>query len=258
MPSGSRLVLGSIGTNGESPCRLLRRALKLFGRKAGAGRPNIAAVRVSQSWLVALFCLISAIAGAALANPLMESLSNAGVFGPGSYTDHAMVDVFAAVVLAATGGIVWIAFQVKKWLARSVTRPDWMRRSNVALDSRTLMRLLPAIFTLQIATLYAMETVEQIAIYGHILGPTIWLGGPAVISLLTHAVIGIAATFMLRHALRKCARAVAAIVCFVVRQLAVVRTHANLTVALARRALFIPSSSPIPCRIGERAPPLSA
>lgn len=193
-----------------------------------------------------------------MANPTMESLSNAGAFGPGNYTDHALVDVFAAIALGAAGSLLWIVFQVRKWLAGSVSLPDWMRRSDLALDLRTLVRLIPAIFVLQIAVLYSMETLEQIAIYGHILGPAIWLGGPALISLLMHLVIGVATTFMLRHGLRQCARAVAIIVCFVARLLIAIGAHTSIAVALARRAPFVASSSPLPCLIGKRAPPLSA
>jgi hypothetical protein len=64
-----------------------------------------------------------------------------------------------------------------------------------ALPVHVVTRLLPAIFVLQMLSLLAMETIEQLAVYGHPLGGTLWLGGPIVASLLMHAAIAIVVAF---------------------------------------------------------------
>src|SRR5208283_1357179 len=45
-----------------------------------------------------LFCGTVAILAAALADPLVEFASNAGLFGGGAFTDHSMLDVLPALI----------------------------------------------------------------------------------------------------------------------------------------------------------------
>ena len=46
--------------------------------------------------------------------------------------------------------------------------------------------MLPSVFAMQMAALFCMETLEQIAVTGHPFGGSIWLGGPVAVSLFAH------------------------------------------------------------------------
>jgi hypothetical protein len=116
-----------------------------------------------------------AVISAAIADPIVEFASNAGWFGAGRFTDHSNLDVVPALI-AGVGLLV--LYLVRK--ARAIV----LERSSLGLGA-----LLPLIFTLQILTLYAMETAEQLVVWRHVLGPTVWLGAPAPISIAIHATI---------------------------------------------------------------------
>lgn len=215
-------------------------------------------VSLSRPWIRALFCVAAAFIGAATADPFIERLSNAGVFGSGNFTDRSTVDVLPALAIGVAGAILWVLIQVRKILGVPLAKPDWLRRSARAIDLRSAVSLYPAILVLQIAILFLMETLEQVAVYGHVIGPLIWLGGPVAVSLVTHAFVCLSVTLVLHRILRKCSVAIAGIVRFVAGLFTVLPAHALRVVMLASRAAFRSAASPLPCRIGERAPPLSA
>jgi hypothetical protein len=133
-----------------------------------------------------------------VADPIVEGLSNAGFFGPGRFTDHSTSDVAPALGV----GLAFASLYVRVLIRRALSRPgrprEWMRASNAALKSTGLVRMFPATFVLQIAALFAMESVEQLLVAGHLMGGTVWLGGPVALSLGFHAIVGlvVAAVFM--------------------------------------------------------------
>ena len=115
--------------------------------------------------------------------------------------------------------------------------------------------LLPSIFVLQMVTLYAMETAEQLLVFRHVLGPTIWLGAPPAISLAVHATVCLAVTC----AIVRSRRTLAATTLRVVRLILAIATfapHSTAPIAARRfnRRCF-KEFLPILCAIGERAPP---
>jgi hypothetical protein len=116
--------------------------------------------------------------------------------------------------------------------------------------------MLPAIFIVQIAMLWTMETIEQHVVVGHGLGPTIWLGGPIAASLTIHALFCIGAALLARRILivvePRAIRIVRAILAFFLR---VFRSSAH---PLQRHRREIPASilSPTLRHIGKRGPPL--
>ncbi|TAM60913.1 hypothetical protein EPN52_04120 [bacterium] len=149
-----------------------------------------------------VFCVAAACTAAALVDPLMETLSNSGLFGPGPLTDHSTIDVIPALGVGAALSLTFIIALVRRTLARAVDR--------VALPP-----LLPVIYALQLSALCAMETVEQIVITGHPLGGTIWLGGPMLISLSVHAAGCVVVTLALSRLLRWSARTLVRVVALV-------------------------------------------
>jgi hypothetical protein len=129
--------------------------------------------------------LAAAAIAAAIADPLVEWASNAGLFGPGTYTDHSNLDVLPALGIGTAFLAAHLFLRVRRMLHR-VPAPGLARISCDALRSG-IAPLLPAIFGMQLLTLFAMETIEQVVVCGHVLGGAIWLGAPVAIGLASHA-----------------------------------------------------------------------
>jgi hypothetical protein len=138
------------------------------------------------------FCIAAAAIAAAIADPLVEGVSNAGWFGRGLYTDHSNLDVLPTLALGAILVVLYLVLRVRR---------DLLQASDDALHT-TVSRLLVPIFALQLALLASMETLEQIAVAGHSLGRTVWLGGPIWFSLGVHAAVCVAVTFGLAKMLQ--------------------------------------------------------
>lgn len=191
------------------------------------------------------FSLAVAVIATAIADPIVEFASNAGWFGSGSYTDHSNLDIVPAL-LAGVGLLALLL----------------VRRAPAILAGQALpsgiAALLPTIFTLQVVTLYLMESAEQLIVWGHAFGPTVWLGGPPAISLAIHAAICLAVTF----AIARSKRTLAATTLRVIRLITAIasfteRATAPVPVCRTRNACF-KKFLPVLCTIGERAPPLAA
>jgi len=207
---------------------------------------------VNRTALRAWFVLAVAWIAAAAADCLVEGLSNAGFFGPGSYTDHSNLDVLPTLIAGAAFVALHLALRVRA--AFDPAAPSLLRAGSAALSSG-FARLLPAIFALQIVTLFAMESTEQRIVAGHLLGGTVWLGGPVLAALAIHAVICAIAAFSLAGAIRLCARTAVRII-VLLRAVVVPRAHAALSPFHYRsRGMALRRPAPVLCRIGERAPP---
>ncbi|HXW52336.1 MAG TPA: hypothetical protein VEJ41_10125 [Candidatus Acidoferrales bacterium] len=139
------------------------------------------------------FCAAVATVAAAIADPLVESASNAGWFGPGRFTDHSTWDVIPVLTI----GLVLAAFHVWARVRRALARDHVPGpRSKECWQLQTSVRLLPIIFGLQMAVLFAMETIEQRVVHGTLYGGTVWLGGPVAVSLTVHAATCILVTLL--------------------------------------------------------------
>ena len=163
----------------------------------------------------ALFTVTAAIAAAALIDPLVEGLSNAHAFGGAVYTDQSNLDVLPALAIAALLATAFLGLAVARAFRREGTLTRWIRASAIHLDPLSVRRLLPAIFALQLATLFSMETLEQLVVHGSLEGGTIWLGGPVAVSLLVHAVGCCVISFVLSRGLQALAKRIVDAVCFV-------------------------------------------
>jgi hypothetical protein len=208
--------------------------------------------------MLVLFCATAALVAAAFADPIVEALSNAGAFGKGGYTDHSLLDVIPALSIGAMSAGLWLFVQVRKMIGLRVVKPQWIQSSAFALDARSVVKLLPAVFALQITILFAMESLEQLYVHGHILGPLVWLGGPILVSLVTHAFACALVAFTLMRVLRNCASAVFTLARFIAHLFSRLRPNVRKTFVRAQWCLSTRFPSPVLGRIGERAPPLSA
>jgi hypothetical protein len=189
------------------------------------------------------FCAAIAVIAAALADPIVEFASNAGCFGAGRFTDRSNVDVAPAIAVGAAL-LVWYL----------------VAKAHVVLAGRALPRriapLLPIVFGLQMTALWAMETTEQLALYGHVIAPEVWLGGPPAYSLAIHGLICAVVTFIVARSLRRLA--VTALRVIELIRATVTRRGCNLEWRPARclQDRSFKKRAPVLCRIGERAPPL--
>ncbi len=157
-----------------------------------------------------LFCLTAAFTAAALADALVEGLSNRGAFGSGRFTDHSNADVLPALAAALVFAALFLFGVVRRTLPRSrVGRMSaWLRDSRAAVPLPTALRLLPLTFVLQTATLFCAETLEQLAVAHHALGGTVWLGGPLLASTALHTAICVLVVVMLVRLLDWVARSI--------------------------------------------------
>lgn len=223
------------------------------GRWASGSTRPVAEVRVTvpqqtrttRTW----FCLAAALVAASIADPLVEFASNAGVFGPGSFTDHSNQDVLPALAAGLALGAVYVFLRARHMLER---------RGGGAVGAPGVKLLLPSVFALQIALLYLMETAEQCVVAGHTLGGTVWLGGPPLASLAVHAAVcGLTTLLMGRLARALSQRAVTLVACIVAAIGSAPRSSAHILRHVTRWA-DARRRAPLLSRIGERAPPQPA
>jgi|SRR5579872_2510434 len=201
------------------------------------------------------FCAAVAMIAASIADPLMEGASNAGWFGPGNFTDHSNWDVVPVVMVGLVFVALHLCLRVRKALAGAQHFPNWLRLTADALGP-SVTRLVPFIWLAQILVLYLMETTEQQVVYGHVLGGTLWLGGPAAVSLTAHAAICALVTASAARVLRAFADATVQLV-QIVRALGKFPAFAAPATPLNLFDLFdLHRSVRVLCRIGERAPPV--
>lgn len=203
-----------------------------------------------------LFCFAAAVTAAALIDPMVEFAANSGLFGPGTFTDHSNLYVVPALVTGLALAVLFVMALVRRSMNLGARyAPNWLRWFSRASSARSLLRLLPAIFVLQLCVLWALETVEQIVVTGHSLGGTLWLGGPVISSVVMHAVGCFVVTWLLSKALRRSAETIVK----VVRLVCAILYDAPRTSAASRpRSTEMPWSAlrePVLARLSGRAPP---
>src|SRR5579863_7532885 len=90
------------------------------------------------------FCAAVAMIAAAIADPLVESASNAGWFGPGNFTDHSTWDVVPAFLVGLFFVALYLWLRVRTALDAHRDSHDWPRIASDALGPN-VVRLVPAI-----------------------------------------------------------------------------------------------------------------
>lgn len=228
------------------------------GEGAQSVAPKPAGVLARRPSVLLWFALTVAFVAAAIADPLVEAVSNAGVFGSQTLTDHSSFDVIPMLVVGFAGAFLWTLLQVKRLLSGANSKAPWIQRSALALDDRTVAAFYPAIFVSQIGILLGMETLEQLIVRGHVLGPLVWLGGPIAFSLATHAAISLAVAATLQRILLRCSAAIVHVVRFITRLFTLLAPRSVVSFARSTESFGSRILAPLPCRIGERAPPIPA
>jgi hypothetical protein len=128
------------------------------------------------------FCVAVALIAATVADAIVEFASNSGWFGAGNFTDRSNWNIIPALLV----GMVFVGLHLYLRVRTALRwAPNWRDVSSAL--GRRFMSLVPWIFAAQIASLYLIETSEQLVVYHHSLGGIIWLGGPTFASLAAHA-----------------------------------------------------------------------
>lgn len=213
--------------------------------------------RVESSAYRLPFLIAVALVAAALGDALVESVSNTGIFGP-SYFDNNHLSVVPALLAGFVLTLEAIGLRCFEVYRRARTRRDWLIDAATCIAARSTAWDVPWVFVMQIAALFVMESTEQLVFGGKLLGGTVWLGGPILVSLAIHALIGAVCTFLLGWSMRAISETVASLVVTAIAfiTLALARTVAGAILARRDELAFPRAQSPHAHQIGERAPPL--
>jgi hypothetical protein len=191
------------------------------------------------------FLLAVALIAAAIGDPLVETIANTGILGPG-YLDNNHSSVVPALIAGFSVAVLLIGWQCRQFLR-------W--RHNVV--ERPLADM-PYVFALQLAALFAMESCEQILCEGGMLGGTAWLGGPVWFSLFAHGLIGAICTVLVARGMRAIVPRAATLVETVFERVLCTfgQTVATLFVRRDDDAMRARTQVLHVHQCGERAPPL--
>jgi hypothetical protein len=204
------------------------------------------------------FLFAVALIAAAIADPVVESVANSGIFG-GHYAD----DNHTSVIPTLLGGLLLVleivAVRCIDMLRRAPNRSR-VRFADIArgIGTRSAAHDLPLVFVMQLAVLFLMESTEQLLVGGTLLGGTVWLGGPIVFSLAMHAFIGAGSLFAIQRVVRAVVSAFASLVGIAIEFILLARNLGEPVLVLGRRdELGRPrAQAPHVRQIGGRAPPL--
>lgn len=202
------------------------------------------------------FCLAVALIAGALADPLVESVSNTGVFG-GHYADDNHITIVPTLLV---GVVLVLQISIVRCFAtrrQSGLHRDWLVDVAMRISARPPMQDFACVFGLQIAALFVMESLEQIVGGGRLLGGTAWLGGPIAFSLLTHALVCVGCMFAVNGAMRAIVTTFAALIRVAIDFILVPLTRAASCILASRNAdpTCLRAQTSHVRHNGERAPP---
>ena len=202
----------------------------------------------------AFLCAVALVA-AAFADPVVETISDSGIFG-GHYADHNRLSVIpTAIVGVLVASHVLVRRIVRSWRARDVGGDALLDLAR-DVSSRGPFSGFAFVLLAQLTALFVMEHAEQAAIGGPAIDGTAWLGGPIAFSLATHALVGLASLLLGRYALRSIVRTCTSLLRHVAR-FAWVGAAPVEPVPLRGRAEppFFRAQAPHVRQVGGRAPP---
>jgi hypothetical protein len=190
------------------------------------------------------FLLAVALIAAAIGDPLVETIANSRILGPG-YLDNDHASVVPALIAGFSVAVLLIGWQCRQFLRQ---RHDFVERPLTDMSY---------VFGLQLVALFVMESCEQIFCEGSLLGGTAWLGGPVWFSLFAHALIGAICTLLIARGMRAIVRRAATLVEIVFER--VLCTFGQSAMLFVRRnadAMRARTQVLHVHQCGERGPPL--
>jgi hypothetical protein len=153
-----------------------------------------------------------ALVAAAIGDPLVETISDTGIFGRGFIDDN-----HQSVVTVMTAGIVLgllLVIARFRLVARNVgDSRDWLREIGAALAKTSSSRHVAPIFAVQLAVVFAMESGEQLLGRGVSIHGLSWLGAPPIVSLALHLAVCLICAYAARRVTRAVVPRVLAVIC---------------------------------------------
>jgi hypothetical protein len=143
-----------------------------------------------------------ALVAAALGDPLVETVSNTGIFGRAFIDDNHQSVAIVLVAGIVLGVLLLIARFRFAAAGASTNSRDWLREVISGLLSTSSSRHIAPIFAAQMAVVYAMESCEQLLGTGASVHGFSWLGAPIVFSLPMHLAVCVFCAYVIRHATR--------------------------------------------------------
>jgi len=214
---------------------------------------------VSRAFAYRLPLLVAvAFIASALADPVVESVSNTGIFG-GHYADDNHIGIIPTLLV----GLI-LVFEMLALRFAAIWRHSRNRSGDGLVDvarkfaSGPFARDIPAVLVMQFGALFLLESAEQLTVGGKLLGGIAWLGGPILFSLVTHMFVGAGCTLALGALMRAVTRAFASIVQTAIRFIwLAIRCPSGGQFNIDRRVETGPrTQAPHVRQIGGRAPPL--
>jgi hypothetical protein len=203
------------------------------------------------------FVLATALVAGALGDPLVETISDTGIFGPG-YHDTNHLGVVPALICGLVLTLEVVLLRCLQALRGGARRErDWLIAVAERFNSRSPLRDVPYVFVLQLGVVFAIETVEQLLVGGKLEEGTAWLGGPVAFSLTAHVLLAIVVTIVLAYLTREVAKTLASLVRIAFAWIAL-PAFRDAAAPLRERCTGAPfgyQHSPHARQIGERAPP---
>jgi len=201
--------------------------------------------------------LIVALSAVGLGHGLVWVLSTNGIVRGeyGAYRHEAIVQSALSVAI-----VVAIATIVA--LGECIVAPDhkdWLATTADRIAAISPIRIFAAVYCLQLAALFVLETVEQTAQFGHSLGLTSALGAPLLVGLIVHAACAFGVSMFALLAMRALAAArvrLRGVVAPFVRRLAAAMGKPESPAAQTLRAIKrISTPTPLARKIANRPPP---
>lgn len=205
----------------------------------------------------ALFVATAALTAAAIANPVVETISNTGIFGNG-YADHDQSSVGPTFAVAVLFALAFVIARTMRALRGTADAEPMLGALARDLARRAPSRELPRVMGLQFFTLYVMERVEGLLHAAAAESGLSWLGGPPVFAIAVHAFACIATTLVLGLALRAIASLLATAVRAVLEAFAIAHGRGSAAAPLQRRFAARGAASLAHVRaLRGRAPPFA-
>ncbi len=198
----------------------------------------------------------AALIAAALGDPVVESISNTGIFGRG-YRDNVHTSVVPTLVCGIAIVAIVLLSKVFAAFERSAAGSDPVAALARDTIARSPMRAFVPVFALQLVALFAMEHLESLIVAGsQAANGTSWLGGPIVVSLAIHAGLCFAILKIFGSAMRGALAALAALVAIAVAYVLLLGREATATFRRRTGAFgVLRVQDPHVRQLGGRAPP---
>ncbi len=207
------------------------------------------------------FLLALALVAAAAGDALVETVSNSGVLG-GGYHDNNHSSVIPAIVAGTILALIVVAARChafSRHIAASRSR-DWLVAGAGRFARRAPFVDVPFVVAMQFVALFAMESIEQVALDGRLLGGCAWLGGPIVFAVLAHALLGSACTLLFAALMRSILATFVSLMREAIEAICVLLARGVARCSLGAREdeLVLRAQAPHIRHLGGRAPPRPA